>query len=100
VLQKIYAVWDSAAALYMQPFFTSNQGIALRAFTDACNSSDHPLGQHPEDYTLFYLGEFDDCLGNFTQEKTAQKVATGLSVLKPRMSAEEQKELFESTEAE
>jgi hypothetical protein len=84
----------------MPPFCTTNSGIALRAFTDACNSSTHPLGQHPEDYTLFYLGEFDDSLGNFAQEQTPRKVATGLSVLKPKMSAEEKKELFESTEAE
>jgi len=84
VIHKIHAVWDSAAALYMPPFCTTNQAIAVRAFTDACNSSTHPLGQHPEDYTLFYLGEFDDSLGNFAQEHTAQKVATGLSVLKPK----------------
>ena len=56
----LFTVYDSKAEAYLQPFFVGSRGIAIRAFKDCINSRDHQFGKHPEDYTLFYIGEFTD----------------------------------------
>ncbi len=57
---KMFVIYDSKANAYMQPWFLTQEGMALRAFSDCVNDKDHNFGRHPEDYTLFTIGEFDD----------------------------------------
>lgn len=59
----IYSVYDSKAKTFSQPFFSNAAGSALRSFQDIANDKNHPIGAHPEDYTLFEIGEFDDSIG-------------------------------------
>ncbi len=54
-----FAVYDAKAGAYLRPFFANSAGEAIRSFGDAVNS-DTPFGKHPEDYTLFAVGSFDD----------------------------------------
>ncbi len=60
---KIFAIHDSAAEAYMRPFFAQSNGAAIRAFSVLVASSDHPVGEHPADYTLFEIGAFDELTG-------------------------------------
>ncbi len=60
---RIYSIYDSASDAYMRPFFAQSNGAAIRAFSDLVVSNDHPVGQHPADYTLFEIGAFDDNTG-------------------------------------
>lgn len=64
-MQKLYSVYDEKAEAFIPPFFVPAHGLALRAFKDCVNSKDHHFGKHPQDYTLFYLGEWDDVTGEF-----------------------------------
>lgn len=57
---NIYAIFDKAIGAYMRPFFMQADGQAIRAFTDLAVQADHEIGQHPEDYSLYRLGSFDD----------------------------------------
>lgn len=63
---KVMACYDSKAGCYSTPFYTQTVNVALRAFADAANIPDHAMNKHPEDYTLFLLGEFDDETGIHT----------------------------------
>lgn len=56
----IYSVFDSKAAVYGTPFFMPNDGMAIRAFSDLVNDSKSTLWNHPEDFSLFRVGSFDD----------------------------------------
>lgn len=56
---KMYSLHDGAAQAHDRPFAARSHGEALRVFGDLVNDAQHPVGQHPEDYTLFYHGEFD-----------------------------------------
>lgn len=67
---KIFTVYDSKVQAYMLPFYQQTKGAAIRAFKDTCNDSTHPFYKHPEDYTLFELGEFDDGKAKFELYKT------------------------------
>lgn len=57
---NIYSIFDSASGLYSRPFFTQSDAEAIRSFSDIAQDADHPIGKHPEDYTLFRIGTFDD----------------------------------------
>lgn len=70
-MNQIYTVYDEKAEAFLPPFFVPNRGIAIRAFSDCVNSKDHQFGKHPADYTLFYLGDWDDNTAEF--DLTARK---------------------------
>lgn len=62
---KVFSVYDSKVQAYMQPFFAPTVGSASRSFSDACMDKESQFARHPEDYTFFQVGEFDDSEGVF-----------------------------------
>ncbi len=60
MLMKMYVVFDVKSGAYTQPWFLMKDGVAVRAFSDLCNDSKTNIGAHPEDFTLFCIGSFDD----------------------------------------
>lgn len=60
---EIFAVFDTKAAAYAQPFFSTSIVTALRAFGDACLDPGTMLAKHPEDFILFHIGSYDDASG-------------------------------------
>lgn len=65
---NIYSIYDSKAEVYTLPFFQTNDAMALRLFADWVNNKDHTFGKHPEDYTLFKTGSYEDSTGMLTQD--------------------------------
>jgi len=63
MIQKMFAIRDSKACAFLQPFFSSANGSALRALSDAVSDGKSPLALHPEDYILYEVGSFDDNTG-------------------------------------
>lgn len=57
---KVFSVYDSKAAAYLQPFFSTTVGLAMRSFGDAVKDEGHQFHRHAADYTLYQIGEFDD----------------------------------------
>lgn len=57
--QYIFAVYDTKASMFNQPMFFKAKPEALRAFQDECNRAESAINHHPEDYSLFLLGEYD-----------------------------------------
>jgi len=76
VKHKVYAVYDSAAGAYASPFLGLRDEQVLRGFRDAVNnaSQSSDLVNHPGDFALFRLGEFDDSTGIFTGEDPAPMI--------------------------
>lgn len=58
-IQQMFAVFDDKSKAFEPPFCMSTIGLATRAFSDSVNNPESPWHRHPEDYTLFHLGEFD-----------------------------------------
>ena len=62
---NVYSIYDDTAKAYTQPFFMKNHGEAVRLFADEVNGSrDIPIKNHPEQFTLYYIGEWDNNSGN------------------------------------
>lgn len=65
---KMYSVFDSKLAVFSFPRSGLRDAAIIREFSDAVNNVSEPNNQwakHPEDFSVFYLGEFDDELGTF-----------------------------------
>lgn len=65
MILNIFSIFDSKAEAYLQPFFMTTKGQAVRAFTDAVNDPKSQFYSHLADYTLFHLGNFDDSTATF-----------------------------------
>jgi len=82
MIKRQYALLDSTAKVFLNAFTAQNDGDAIRLFTTWVNDPDknNMVGQYPEQFTLFYMGDFDDQLGIWKQGDGNTQVITGLSV--------------------
>lgn len=76
---KIFTIYDSKAEAFLPPFYERSTGLAVRAFEDAANNSEHQFNKYPSDYTLFELGEFNETTAEFTHLKA--HINLGLAVI-------------------
>lgn len=66
MMLKIFAVFDSKAASFGTPFVDQSESSATRNFGDAVRDGSNPNNlwhKHPEDFSLFQIGEFDSLSG-------------------------------------
>lgn len=80
-------IYDVKAQAYLPPFFLPNLDMGIRVFSDCLEDKTHQFSKHPEDYTLFTVGEFNDenggleihppqSLGNGVDYQNAKKPVT------------------------
>lgn len=70
MIQYIYATFDEKVKAFSNPFFLPTNGAAIRAFSDLAKDKNTTVGAHPEDFTLYQLGEWNDQEGTLvTYEK-------------------------------
>jgi hypothetical protein len=75
---NVYSIFDSAAKAYTSPFFMHNDGLAIRAFQDNVNAEqENNISKHPDQFTLFKIGEFDDSTGEIKTD-VVKSLGTGL----------------------
>jgi len=75
---KIFAVFDSKASAFLQPFFSPTTATGMRAFESACKDENQMFARHPEDFTLFELGDWDPAEGSFEAHESKRSLGTAL----------------------
>jgi len=65
---QCYAIFDTCAGIYEKPFFSTADDLVKREFQDVAMTVDHPISRHPEHYSLWRLGIFDNINGDLTDE--------------------------------
>lgn len=68
MILMIYAIHDSAVNAYNKPMFLQTDGQAIRLFSDEVNRKDSVIYQHPDQFTLFRIGKFNDANAEFGEE--------------------------------
>lgn len=65
---QVVVIRDIVADVYGVPQFVPNLGSAIRSFGDQCQNKErgNTLGEHPEDFEMYHLGEYDDKTAEFT----------------------------------
>lgn len=74
----VMAVRDRAIDTFGQPFCAAAKGAAIRSFGDEVKRVDasNQLNKHPEDFDLYFLCEYDDQTGKFS-EGSPEQIAVG-----------------------
>lgn len=70
---NVYSIYDRASGIYDRPWVAHSDQAASRSFGDISCDAEHPIGQHPEDFTLFRVGTWDDNKGELVPQ-TPEKI--------------------------
>lgn len=75
----VVSVFDQAVGAFGRPIFVPATGQAVRSFSDEVNSSppNSDLSKHPEDFSLYALGSYDDLSGSFSNLSKPELIITG-----------------------
>lgn len=63
-----YTIHDSAPQVYNRPLFAQSDAEAMRTFDDECVRDGSPIAAHPEHYSMWRIGTFDQTTGNLHEE--------------------------------
>jgi len=69
---KTFSIRDSKSEIFNTPFFQKTHGEAERTFRQVVSNPDSMPGKYPEDYDLYYLGDYDDQTGLLAPLQTPQ----------------------------
>lgn len=76
---ELFAVLDAKAGFFGQLFWEQRREMAIRQFSDAVNDGSNPNNmwyRHPEDFTLYALGEYDNETGRVSSLPVLEAVVT------------------------
>lgn len=79
-MHKLYVVYDSKSETYTNPTVNPARGQAIRSFSDAVNGGQGVIADHPADFTLFEIGEYDNQTGTVVIYDAKVTVANGLDL--------------------
>ena len=65
MIKGLYTVRDEASGLFMELQCNANHDVAIRNFDYAMLKNDM-MAFHPEDFSLWYIGDYDDTTGIIT----------------------------------
>ncbi|AXL15295.1 nonstructural protein [Microviridae sp.] len=78
MILKIFAVYDSKVEGFANPFYAVTRGQAVRMFQDSLDDERSPFSKHPEDYSLFFLGQFNDANGVLDNATAIEKIISAI----------------------
>ena len=55
----IYSIYDSKGQFYSTPFYSRNDDVATRDFSNVVMNEQNPMSRSKGDYSLYFLGSFD-----------------------------------------
>ena len=88
MLHLVFSIYDAKAAAFLPPFILPKAEMAKRTFMDCVASEDHQFGKHPEDYTLFELGHWNDENATYTLQRVPDPILSGLDCVSVLTSPE------------
>lgn len=80
MLLKAYSIRDQKGEVFNNPFFQKTHGEAERSFKQAVNDDQTTISKYPEDFDLYYLGEYNDQTGVFQSLDTPQHIAKAIAL--------------------
>lgn len=82
MMLKAYSIRDAKAEIYNDPFYRKTHGEAERDFSQLVNDPKSKIHEFPEDYDLYFVGEWNDNTGSFIPLDTPQHVQKAMHVKK------------------
>ena len=72
---EIFCFFDSKSGIFHPPFFMRTKEHAFRYFQELCQKDENDFAKYPQDYSMFYLGSFDDVSCSFSLETAPVSLA-------------------------
>lgn len=85
--QLAFCVFDRAARAFFPPVFFTTRGLAERWFADMLVDDKTVLAQHPGDFELYEVGEFDASKGVIAPLAEPSMMTTAVQTLSLRQVA-------------
>lgn len=76
----VVSVRDVAVESFSPPFTVVSLGLAIRMFGDECGKADSPMFAHPEDFSLYHVGSFDEVSGRLISLDNPTQISRGVEV--------------------
>jgi len=77
---KIFTIRDSKGEVYNTPFFQKSHGEAERSFRELVNDEKSMVSKYPDDFDLYFVGEYNDQTGTISSLETPQHVVKAVNV--------------------
>lgn len=81
MILNAYTLHDLKSAVFHQPFFALNHGVARRMVTDIATDINTSVGRHPSDYILYFIGRYDDGTSQFAPLEIREHVADVITLV-------------------
>jgi len=78
----MFSIRDTKAEVYHPPFFKGTHGEAERAFMELARDEKSQIAKYPEDFDLFYVGDYDDETGKIDPQVTPQHIIKAVNTLR------------------
>lgn len=82
MILKMFSIRDMKSELFNPPFYAITLGEAERNFQSLVNDKQASINQYPEDYDLYYVGEYDNNTGKTQPLDTPQHLVKAVQLLK------------------
>lgn len=83
--KNIFTVYDCKGDSYLKPFVMRTVNEAIRAFETTANDPQSGISQHPEDYTLFHIGTWNELKGEVQPLKAHAALAKAVDLKKDKL---------------
>lgn len=69
---KVFSIRDAKGEIFNSPFFKKTLGEAERDFHQLCQDEKSMVAKYPDDYDLYYIGDYCDESGKMKPLDTPQ----------------------------
>lgn len=78
-----YALYDATAKTFLRPVICTNDGDAIRLFTNWVNDEkkETNISKYPEQFKMYYVGEWDDEKGVFDTADHPTEIIHGIQLI-------------------
>lgn len=93
-MKQVFSLFDKTSLSYNLPMFYTSQGEAMRGFLDIIEDTRTIVHRHPEDFSLYLIGSFDENSGLVDSLQEPKQVCTAIDLI--RVKKETQPDMFTS----
>lgn len=84
MIRKAFSIRDSKSEIFHLPYFCATPGEAERNFRQVVNDPQGQINKFPEDYDLYYIGQYDDNTGKFAPLDTPEHIIKAINCIHQR----------------
>lgn len=77
---KMFSIRDGKGEIFHAPFYAKTHGEAERTFNENASNPESMIHKYPQDYDLYFVGEYDDQTGKLKAEDTPQHMIKAVNL--------------------